>query len=372
MEIEYDNHSLKIKKTNDGKGYGSVRLDKWGAIIYEPQGFEFTVIGTNSGAAISFRAIEGDSYEIWGYKIIDDFTGEKTFSIGVGDFSVMYNKQNNIFEPQKISYIEIMVEANGEATFEIASAKFVKIERQKPMSFIISTVSEDEENINITLGKSLFVDSYELVITTDGKTDPIYTKEQEDLVFNIDKNLFEVGKAYYIKATAKNDLGESDATNSGYVFYLKDENKVIVCNFDFKDQSALDAYIDSSMSVHNGLKCELVDEGVKITSTGQGWQQFIFKLDTGVGEGMTKMQFDADFSHYNGQVILQLADTSWNVYQYTLNLQEKNQGTFVIEFNKFLKDSKPFTTQTLMWLMFNFNDTVGNGYIIFDDLSISK
>ena len=127
------------------------------------------------------------------------------------------------------------------------------------------------------------------------------------------------------------------------------------------------------MSVHAGLTCTLEENGVKIASAGQGWQQFIFKLDAGVGNGMTKLVFDADFTHYNGQVIMQLADTSYTTYQYTINLSEKNNGTFTIDFSQFLKNqTTPFTNQTLLWVMFNFNDNTGNGYILLDDVNLQK
>ena len=370
MEVAIKNGNLEIKKLNDGKGYGSVRLDKWGAVIYEPEGFEFTIKGTNSGATISIRFIEGDSYEIWGYKVTDDFEGERTFSINAGDLIVVYNKQNNTFEPQKIGYVEIMVEKNGEATFELCGAKFVKVEKTKPLSFNISTVSEQEETVNIAIAKALFADTYTLSISDDEGV--IHTEEKAETSFVVDKNKFVQGKPYYINIVAKNELGETEATNNGFVFYLKDDNEVIVCNFDFKDDAALKAYTDTSMSVHDGLICTLDEKGVKITSTGKGWQQFIFKLETGAGKDMTKMEFYADFTNYKGQVILQLADTNWTVYQYNLNLSDKKEGTFTINFNEFLYNGTPFTTQNLMWVMFNFNDTVGNGYILFDNLKLQK
>ena len=372
MEISLVDGNLRIKKTKDGKGYGSVRLDKWGAISYKPQGFRFTLIGTNSGASIAIRAVEGDSYEIWGYKVVDDFVGKKTFEIDAGDFIVMYNKQNNIFDPQKISYVEVMVEAQGEATFDLCEARFINVDRSSPRSFLISNVTEGETDIIITLSAALFANSYNVLITKENDTTPIYSNEQEETSFTVSKDLFEKGKPYYIKATAKNELGSTDATNTGFVFYLKDDGKLVVCNFDFKDQKALTSYIESSMSVHAGLTCELIDKGVKITSAGQGWQQFIFKLNPGEGAGMTKMEFYADFSNYKGELIIQLADTGYNTYSYTLNFQDKKEGVFTLNFNQFIKGSTPFTNQTLMWVMFNFNDNVGGGYIIFDDLSLMK
>ena len=125
MQISIKNNNLVITKENDGKGFGSIRLDKWGAIAYKPESFAFTIIGNNSNATISIRFVEGDSYEIWGYKIIDDFEGAKTFKIDCSELSVMYNKQNDVFEPQKISYVEIMIECNGNASFELVEARFI-------------------------------------------------------------------------------------------------------------------------------------------------------------------------------------------------------------------------------------------------------
>ena len=372
MEIALNNGNLMITKTDDGKGYGSIRLDKWGAISYLPEGFRFTIIGTNSGASIAIRAVEGDSYEIWATKIIDDFIGPKTFEIDASDFVVAYNKQNNIFEPQKISYVEVMVEKNGAATFELCEARFISVEKSAPRNFNISSVAETSDFITISLSKSLFANSYKVIICKENEVSPIYSFEQNDTTFKVDKSIFEKGKPYYIKAIASNELGENNATNDGFIFYLKDDNKLIICNFDFENQKALSNYLTSSMIVHAGLSCSLEENGVKITSSGQGWQNFIFTLDTGSANGMKKMEFYADFSNYKGEVIIQLADTGYKTFSYTLNLNEKKEGIFTLEFSQFLNGTTPFTNQTLMWVMFNFNDTLGNGYIIFDDLSLSK
>ena len=372
MAVVIENNNLLIKKQNDGKGYGSVRLDKWGSVAYHPEGISVSLVGKNSGAAISFRFIEGESYEIWAYKVIDDFEGLRTFTGSIGDLSVVYNKQNGIFEPQKITYVEIMIEKNGEVDVEVAEFRFIEMERTEPQSFIISTVSEQDDVVNVSLSNSLFASSYTLTLTKGNSTTPLFNEENTDGVFSISKANLAPGEAYYLNATAKNELGETNATNNGFVFYLKSDDIVIVCNFDFKNQDALDAYISSSMSVHDGLKCSLDENGVKIVSTGQGWQQFIFKLDTGVGAGMTKLEFSCDLSNYKGQLVMQLADTSWGVYQYSLTLTPNENGKYVLNFSDFKKDGKAFTTQTLMWVMFNFNDTVGDGYVLLDDVRLIK
>ena len=375
MEVSIVDNALRIKKTGDGKTYGSVRLNKWGAICYEPQGFNFTIKGTNSGAAISFRAIEGDSYEIWGYKVIDDFDGIKSYSVDASEFKLVYNKQNNKFDTQKIGYVEVMIEYNGEVTIEVLEARFGKVERTAPRAFYIEGLATSSDgSLYFSASPALFADNYNFEIKDENGNSVYKTIGAEEPYSShiYDTSIFTPGKPYYIYVTACNELGETAASNNGYVFYIQDDNKLIVCNFDFTDQASLQAYIDSSMSVHAGLTCTLEKNGVKIASGGQGWQQFIFKLNPGDGDGMTKLTFYADFSNYKGQVIMQLADTGYSTYNYTINLSEKNEGVFTINFTEFLKGETPFTTQTLMWIMFNFNDTTGNGYILLDDVSISK
>ncbi len=370
MNLKLQNGNLLITKT-DSVGYGSIRIYKWGSVAYYPEGFRLTINGTNSGAAISIRFIEGDSYEIWAYKIIDDFTGPKSFTIGISDFSVVLNKQNNVFDTQKIGYVELMVEKAGTVSFELQEARFISMERSEPFPFSISGVSEGDEDVKILLSRSLFAENYEVVVN-DAEDNELYRAEQESTSFSFSKANLELGKPYYVSAYAKNELGTTKSLSSGFVFYLKDPNRVIVCNFDFREQFALDAFTASSMRVHSGLTCELSDSGVKINSSGQGWQYFIFEVETGAHKGMNKLEFKADFSNYNGTVVMQLADTSYNYYTYNLDISETNNGTFVIEFSRFKNGSVPFTTQNLMWVMFNFQDTTGNGYILLDDVNLVK
>ena len=373
MEVSKENGALRIKKTKDGKTYGSVKLDKWGAIAYNPEGFRFSFVGTGSGAFITFRAVEGDSYEIWGYKVLDDVEGIKTIEVSTSDFTVVYNKQNNIFDTQKISYVEIMIESSDEVTIDLLEARFIKLERSAPRGFyIMNSIYEHDNKLQFSISDSLFANGYNVKITDENNND-IYTYGNVDFTnFSVDLSLFTKGKPYYINAYAVNELGTTPANNNNFLFYLQETGRKVICNFDFASQTDLDSYIETSMSVHAGLTCELIDKKVKITSAGKGWQQFIFKLNPGDGDGMTKLEFYADFSNYKGEIIMQLADTSYNTYNYTINLNEQKEGNYIINFNEFKKGSTPFTNQTLMWVMFNFNDSVGDGYIILDDVSLSK
>ena len=125
MTIKINGDNLDIYKENDGKTFGSIRLDKWGAIVYNPSGFEFKVKGTCSNAQISFRMIEGETFDIWGYSIKDDFNCEKTFNFNIKDLTLINGNPLNKFDPQKIIYVEIMVETSQSASFSLCGARFI-------------------------------------------------------------------------------------------------------------------------------------------------------------------------------------------------------------------------------------------------------
>ena len=126
MQVSAADDVLTVVKGSD-VGFGSVRLSKWGAIAYHPEAFRFSYSGTGSGAKISFRFVEG-SYETWGYSVTDDSVGERTVSIPVEEIEVTYSQSNSIFEVQKIMYIEIMIECEGELPLAFREARFVPAE----------------------------------------------------------------------------------------------------------------------------------------------------------------------------------------------------------------------------------------------------
>ena len=127
MEVSLtEGGNLSVSMANDGKGYGSVRLEKFGAIAYNPECLEVTLVGKNTGAEFLFRFIEG-SGEIWGCTIRDNFTGERTITLDLSDetnFHVMYGEQNGVFDPQKMRYVEFLIKYDGALTIELCSAHF--------------------------------------------------------------------------------------------------------------------------------------------------------------------------------------------------------------------------------------------------------
>jgi len=376
MNVSLDQTGLKIKKYNDSKTYGSIRLDKWGMVSYDASGFRIRIVGENSQAKIQIRFIEGPSYETWGYEIIDDFNGEKTFEISISDFQLLLNRADNILDTQCISYIEAMIESNKEVNLEIKELRFIEIERTLPKNFSIGNVSFNDKDVIVTLNKSIFAKEYEISILDkkDINSTPIYTSKNETTVFKIDKSLFTVNTPYYVIAKSINEIGETKAKNDLYIFYVNDGNSLIINKFDFIDQESLDSYMDSNMQVHNSLNPILMDEGIKIESNGGGWEYFIFVIESGSNRGMNKLVFDADFTNYKGQVVLEIVGTNWEIFEYTLDLAQKNKGTFEIDLASYVSKSTKlnYNGENLMWVSFNFNDSIGNGYILFDDCLLIK
>jgi sialate O-acetylesterase len=366
---------LYVTKQNDGKSFGSLILNKYGAIGNEPIGFKLKVVGTNSNARILFRMVEG-SYEIWAYSFIDNFTGVKELFITTSDFICVYNKQDGKIDFEAIMSLELTIESQRSAVIGVIDAMFIEVEKGEPISFMIENMIQSEENLYLTFTKSVFSDYYDVLISEDGLnyTNPIeeYRTTEISATFIITEE-YQMGKPYYVKVTAVNEFGETSATNSGFVFYIKSDDVIIINNFDFVDNESLVAYVSSNMIVHAGLELSLDEKGIKIISKGQGWQNFIFKFEKGINQGYFNLEFYADFSSYQGDVFIELVDAYYQIFSYKLDLSEKNQGQFVIELSQFISksDATNFDGRDLIWIGFNFNDTLG-GIIYFDDCQLTQ
>ena len=119
--------NLSVSMANDGKGYGSVRLEKYSAIAYHPERLAVTFVGKNTGAKIYVRFVEG-SGEIWGCEILDNFTGEQTVFVDVDDFTVLYDEKDHVFDTQKIKSVEFLIKYDGALTLEVCNVRFVEKE----------------------------------------------------------------------------------------------------------------------------------------------------------------------------------------------------------------------------------------------------
>ena len=57
-----------------------------------------------------------------------DVTLQKTVTVPVADIAVTYAETNGIFDVQKMMYVEIMIEYEGEMTLNVSEARFVAAE----------------------------------------------------------------------------------------------------------------------------------------------------------------------------------------------------------------------------------------------------
>jgi sialate O-acetylesterase len=370
-----DETVLQVTKLQDGKSFGSLILNTFGSIGDQPLMLKLKVVGTGSNARILFRFVE-TSYEIWAYSFIDDFVGVKEFYVATSEFICVYNKQDNQIDYQGIASIEITIESYQAVNIGFIDAMFIEVERQEPINFVIENVAIDENGIRLTFNEALFADYYEITISSDGinYTNPIetLTTTENDITFDMDET-YETGIPYYVKVIAKNEIGEKLASNSGFVFYIESDNVLILNNFDFVDQASLLAYASSNMAVHQGLELDLAERGIEITSLGQGWQNFIFKFEKGINKDFTQLKFYADFTGYQGQVVIELVDQYYGIFAYTLDISTIKEGEFIINLDSFLNKSggAAFDGRDLIWIGFNFNDAIG-GIIYFDDCQLLK
>ncbi len=367
--------ALNVTKQNDGKSFGSLILDKYGAIGNHPLGFKLKVVGTNSNARILFRIVEG-SYEIWAYSFIDNFNGAKELYLTTSDFICVYNKQDGKIDFEAIMSLELTIESPKEVMIGVIDAMFVEIDKTAPINFSIENMLNTDSGLYLTYTQSVFAEYYNILISEDGLnyTNPIEEFRTTDLnaTFIISEK-YQVGKPYFIKVTAVNEFGETDAVNSGFVFYIESEDVVIINHFDFIDNDSLLAYVASNMIVHAGLELTLDEKGVMINSKGQGWQNFIFKFDKGINNGYQNLEFYADFNGYQGEVYIELVDAYYQIFSYKLDLTENKEKVFVIPLSDFVSksDASNFDGRDLIWIGFNFNDTLG-GIIYFDDCQLTK
>ena len=362
----------EIVKANDGKGFGSIQLEKWGAIGYNELGVKIGVIGTNSGAKVLFRIVEG-SYEIWAYEFTDDFTGKREFVASMSEFECVNNRVDGVLDLQAVRQVEVTVKADGAATVTILGIRFVDIPRSAPKPFTINEGSEEREDYVITFTPAAFADRYRVIVSADAAqfTSPIVDVVTTETRVTFKSALRTSGTPYYVKVIASNELGETAAKNSGLI--LRDNERYVINRFDYTGDAELQSYIASNMVIHAGLHTSLDERGVKILSDGKGWQHFIFVLQNGFNRGYDTLKFYLDVRDYHGsRIVIQLEDQNYQNFSYTLNTNSKREGFFEIPLSAFAaSDSVRFDGRDVFRIKFNFDDSTG-GIIYFDDLELLK
>ena len=123
IEVTADGIDSLVIPEPTKEGFGSLILDKWGAIGYNEKAIRLTMVGSNSGASVAFRIVERGSYKIYSCSITDNFEGEKTFTVPMSEFSgdgeILY---------QQIMQVEITITHARSTTVTILEARFVDAE----------------------------------------------------------------------------------------------------------------------------------------------------------------------------------------------------------------------------------------------------
>ena len=362
---------MEITKANDGKNFGSLQLEKWGAIGYDSLGMRLSVIGTNSGAKVLFRIVEG-SYEIWAYEFTDDFTGKRDFEVAVAEFECVGNRVDGIADLQAVRQVEVTVKSDGAATITILGVAFVDLERSAPKAFTINEGREERDDYVISYTPAAFATDYRVIVSADGVNflDPIVDVTTADTRITFLSSLRTPGTLYYVKVVARNELGETAAKNSGLI--LRDDERYVINHFDYATDRALQNYLKSHASIHEGLHVTLDERGVKITSDGKGWQYFVLSLDKGFNQGYDTLKFYIDVRDYHGsRIVIGLDDQDYKTFSYTLNTSSKREGFFEIPLSAFASGTTKYDGRDMIRLQINFEDENG-GIVYLDDIELLK
>ncbi len=365
---------LRITKADDGKDFGSLILDKYAAIGYKEWGVRFSLIGTNSGAKVLFRIVEGAG-EIWAYEITDDFTGKRDFTVSTLDLACVYNRQDGIIDYQKIMDVEVTIRAAHAATVTVLGFAFVDVEKTAPTAFTISEARNDGHECLVKYGQSAFADAYRVIVSADGTafSSPVFEKTTDLTQVSFDASLCKEGTTYYAKVVALNSLGETLATNSGV--RLDGVESRTIQSFAFASDAALQDFVRKNMVVHNDLKLSTDERGMKINVSEKGdWLYCIVNLEQGITAGYDALKFYMDLNEYKGSgvnVQLQCGDAN---FSYDLNRISKKEGYFEIPLSSFTSGGAAYDGRNVTRIAFNFTNYVGgeNDNVLFRDLELVK
>ena len=367
---------LRVTKAADDKGYGILELSKWGAIGYNELDIEISVIGTNSGAEMLFRIVEGGG-EIWAIGMTDNFVGKRTVTVPTSAFQCVYNSQDGVIDYQKVMKVDLVLKSSGAATVTVLGVRFVTTPRSAPRDFTISEARDDGHEVVVRYTQAGFATSYRVIVSADGESfsSPVYDEITEDLQVTFAPALLAENTLYYVKVIAQNELGETVATNSGFVIASIDRNGV--ADFTFDSDAAFESYRAAKISnVNPKLALSRSEKGLKVNvKESNGWMDFIVSFTKGANKGYDTLKLYLDLTEYKGTgLMIQLQDEGGNSYSYSVSLGGKREGYFEIPLISFKKGDVAFDGHDLTRLKFGITDYVGgsedNLYI--DDIEFIK
>ncbi|MBO4472327.1 MAG: hypothetical protein J5765_00820, partial [Clostridia bacterium] len=356
---------LEITKANDGKTFGSIQLSKLGAIAYKELDLDLTlsVIGTNSGAKVAFRVVEG-SYEIWSYSFTDNFTVKRTFTVSAADMTCAGNYVDGSVDFQAVRQVEVTVTHDGGATVTILGVRFVKAVRTAPRAFTLREARNDGREVTIKYTRAGFADAYRVIVSADNDhyADPVFDASVSGTQVTFDPALLEENTTYYVKVVAKNELGETVATESGMILSTLD--RYVVAEMQFADDDAFDEFAATRLKVKPCLSASRSEKGVKINvreKDKDSWSYCILRFDNGANVGYNTLKFYADFTEFSGDyVVIQLQNEAGDA-SYSYSLYYKSAGFVEIPLSSFKRNGVAFDGSAVAKIAFNLVDYTSGG-----------
>ena len=352
---------LQVTKPEGTKGYGILELSKWGAIGYDEHALKLRIKGSNSGAKLVIRIVEG--YEMWATpELTDNFTTVQEMTLPISYFRVS-NEVNGIIDWQSINRVELIIKDKSAAvTVTVLELRFVDYTRTAPAAFAIKDAKNDDTECTVKWGFADFVTSYRVIVSADGTdfTNPIYDETVTTLKVTFAASLCEANTKYYVKVIAINELGQTVATGSGVE--LRNANRAEVATFNFDSDEDFNAYIESKVTIEHPSNLELSrsSKGVKVhVKQKSGWMAFYVSVDSGVSAGFDTLKFYIDLNEYRGSKVKVQLLTGNGAYTNTLDYSSQKAGYFEIPFASFAQSGVAYTNASITGVKFGFEDYNG-------------
>ena len=356
---------LEIGKADDGKSFGSIQLTKLGAIAYKELDLDLivTAIGTNSGAKVAFRVVEG-SYEIWSYSFTDNFTGKRTFTVSAADMTCAGNYVDGVIDFQAVRQVEVTVTHDGAATVTILGVKFVKAVRTAPRAFTLREARNDGREVVVKYTRAGFATDYRVIVSADpvNYSDPVFDETVGEVQVTFDPARLTENTTYYVKVVAKNELGETVAAESGMVLSTLD--RFVIADMNFADDEAFDSFAATRLKVKPCLTASRSEKGLKVNvreKDRDSWSYCILRFDNGANVGYNTLKFYADFTEFAGDfVTIQLQNEAGDA-SYSYTLYYKSAGFVEIPFSSFKRNGASFDGSAVAKIAFNLVDYTNGG-----------
>ena len=372
---------LQVTKPEGTKGYGILELPKWGAIGYEEHALKLRIKGSNSGAKLVIRIVEG-SYEMWATPALtDNFTTVQEMTIPISYLTVS-NEVNGIIDFQSINRVELIIKDKSAAvTVTVLELRFVDYTRTAPAAFSIKEAKQDGVQGTIKWGFADFAASYVVRVATDTTftgSSLVVDGTTTGLSYTFDASSIEDGVTYYVAVAAINNLGQTIATNSGMV--LRNANRADVASFDFDNDEDFNTYVTAKLYNENTSNLEFArdDKGLKVhIKATSGWMAFFARVDAGTSAGFDTLKVYLDLTEYKGSTLkIQLQTNGGSTsYTYQLNFSSKKEGYFEIPFSAFVNSSTgAYNGGDIVRVKFGFTDYVAgaNDNVYVNNISFIK